>query len=177
MPEEVDYYIDEEGNVRVEKQESQFEPVPADEYDLIIQKVEIREGKESGKPYFAIEHAITSTDEDVDNQRVWENISPQAPWRVTQLIEGIYGVDEEIEDGEMMEFNIFDLFGMTVTARVGLEEGRDGVVRNNIVRYLPADEGANLEQSVKPPKKKAAAKKKKAPTKRKAAAKRKSSKK
>lgn len=177
MAEEVDYYIDEEGNVRVEKTESQFEPVPADEYDLIIQKVEIREGQESGKPYFSIEHAITSTDEDVDNKRVWENISPSVPWRITQLIEGIYGVDEDIEEGEMMEFNIFDLYGMTVTARVGLETGRDGVIRNNIVRYLPADEGANLEQSVKPPKR-AAAKKKKAPAKKKkAAAKRKSRKK
>jgi hypothetical protein len=178
MPDEQDYYIDEDGNVQVKKEESKFEPVPADDYDLIIQKVEMRTGQDSGAPFFAIEHAITSDDEEFDNRRVWENISPSVAWRVTQLVEGVYGPQDEIEEGEMMEFNIFDLFGMEVAARVGIEEGRDGVPRNNIVRYYPAEEGANVAQALKPPKKKAAAKKKttkkkpkKKPTRRKSTAK------
>jgi len=151
MPDEKKYTLDEEGNVKIVKEESKFDPIPADEYDLIIQNIETRTGKDSHEPYFSVEHSVVHNEE-FENKRIWENVSPSAAWRVTQLVEAAYG-PLDVEVGEEFEFNIFDLFGAEVRARVGLETGQDGVVRNNIVRYLPKGEGATAGAltSVKPP--------------------------
>jgi hypothetical protein len=141
MAEEQDFYIDEDGNVKVKYTESQFEPIPAGEYDMIIQNVEVRRGKESGDQYFAFEFRTSDPDGEYDNKVVWENISPKAAWRMTQLIE---------------------------TARVGLEEvergSRKGEMRNNISRFIPL--GGELEEEIAPPKK---APRKRAPAKKAAA--------
>ena len=154
--------IDAEGNVTFAYQAgSDFEPVPAGEYDLIVQNVEVKQGKDSGKDYFAFEFRISDENEEYDNKPIWENISPVARWRVTQLLESVYGA-MDVEEDEEVEFNLFDLFGAKVVAQVGQETNNKGRVVNNIGRFLSDDEGENLEESVKPP-----AAKKKAPAKRK----------
>lgn len=134
-----DYYIDEEGNVKVNYEKSSFEPIPAGEYDLVIQQVEIREGQDSGDPYFNIELRVTDPDDSLDNKPIWENVSPSVAWRVNQLLEAVHGPNTELEEGDEVEFNIFDLYGAKVRARVGLEERRDGAgMTNTILRFLPA---------------------------------------
>ena len=149
---EQEYTIDEDGNVQVQYKESTFEPIPSAEYDLIIQNVEVREGQDSGQPYFAFEFRTSDPDPDLDNKVVWENISPQAAWRVTQLIESAWG-PQDLEEDDILEFNIFDLFGTRVRARVGLEEiekgPRTGEMRNCITRFLVA--GEEEGPSKKPP--------------------------
>lgn len=138
-----EYYIDDEGNVKVKYKTSSFEPVPAGEYDMIIQDIDVRTGKDSGNPYFHVEFRISDTDPALDNKVIWENISPAAEWRVTQLVEAVYGKFDNLEEDDEIEFNIFDLFGARVRARVGLEEieqgARKGEMTNNISRFLPAD--------------------------------------
>jgi hypothetical protein len=152
MPDK-DYYIDEEGNVRVNYEKSSFEPIPAGEYDLIIQNIEIREGQTSGKPYFNIELRVSDPDDSLDNKPVWENISPSVNWRVSQLLEAVYG-PQDVEEGEELEFNIFDLYGARVRARVGLEERQDGAgMTNTILRFLPSVDGEAALTPVQPPKK------------------------
>lgn len=178
MPDQEETYrIDAEGNVVVDYQESSFEPIPSAEYDLIVQNVEVKEGRKSQKPYFAFEFRTSDPDPDLDNKVIWENISPSAAWRVTQLIQAVYGVDEDLAEGDQIEFNIFDLFGAKVRARVGLEEvkegSRQGEMRNCITRFLPAGEDYGALDSEQPAKK--AAKKKKAPAKKKSTAKKKAS--
>jgi len=154
-----EYYIDDEGNVKVKYKGSSFEPVPAGEYDMIIQDVEVRTGKESGNPYFHIEFRISDADPSLDNKVVWENISPVAQWRVTQLVEAVYGKFDDVEEDDEIEFNVFDLFGAKIRARVGLEEieqgSRKGEMTNTITRFIAADSEPQPE-----PKKKAPAKKK-----------------
>lgn len=151
-----DYFIDEDGNVKVLYEKSSFEPIPAGEYDLIIQQIEIREGQDSGEPYFNIELRVTDPDDALDNKPIWENISPSVNWRVNQLLEAVYGPNTELEEGDEVEFNIFDLYGASVRARVGLEERQDGAgMTNTILRFLPS-EGQGV-----PVKKKSTAKKKK----------------
>jgi len=160
-----DYFIDEDGNVKVRYEKSSFEPVPAGEYDLIIQQIEIREGQDSGEPYFNIEMRISDPDDSLDNKPIWENISPSVAWRVNQLLEAVYGPQDDLEEGDEVEFNIFDLYGAKVRARVGLEERQDGAgMTNTILRFLPT-EGKPVPT------------KKKAPAKSKAKGKRKSKKK
>jgi hypothetical protein len=59
---------------------------------------------------------------------------------MTQLIEAVEG-PLDAEEGDDVEFNVFDLFGAKITARVGLEEvergSRKGEMRNNISRFIP----------------------------------------
>jgi hypothetical protein len=167
MADEQDFYIDDDGNVKVKYTESQFEPIPAGEYDMIIQNVEVRRGKESGDQYFAFEFRTSDPDGEYDNKVVWENISPKAAWRMTQLIEAVEG-PLDAEEGDEVGFNVFDLFGAKITARVGLEEvergSRKGEMRNNISRFIPL--GGELEEEIAPPKK---APRKRAPAKKAAA--------
>lgn len=139
---EAEYEITEDGRVIFHKQSGgDFAPVPVGDYELVIQSVEQRFGKESGKPYFAFEFRTSSTDAELDNKAVWENISPEAAWRLTQLWEAVNGKTEE-EDGAQLEMNVFDLFGAHVVARLGLETGQDGKIRNKITRFYAAAEEA-----------------------------------
>ena len=155
-----EYTIDADGNVVFNYQEGQsFEPVPAGEYDLIVQNVEVKQGRDSGKDYFAFEFRITDANEEFDNKPVWENISPTARWRVSQLLESVYG-SMGVDDGEAVEFNLFDLFGARVRAQVGQETNNKGRVVNNIGRFLSeGDESGALDSETPPKKKKAPAKK------------------
>jgi hypothetical protein len=172
MADEQEYYIDEDGNVKVLYTESQFEPIPAGEYDLVVQDVQVKTGQDSGDPYFAFEFRTSDTDPEFDNKVVWENISPKTAWRITALLESVYG-PMDLEEGDEMEFNVFDLFGATFRARVGLEEvqkgTRKGEMRNNIARFVTQGEVAEIAEAApskkgtrkrKTPAKKAATKKK-----------------
>ena len=137
---EADYEITEDGRVIFHKTSGgEFAPVPVGDYELIVQSVDQRFGKDSGDPYFAFEFRTSSTDPELDNKAIWENISPKAQWRLTQLHEAVNGKDDAQEDGEVLELNVFDLFGAKVKARLGLETSKlDGKVRNKITRFYPA---------------------------------------
>ena len=145
-----EYTIDAEGNVTYAYAKgADFEPVPAGEYDLIVQNVEVKQGKESGKDYFAFEFRISDSNEEYDNKPIWENISPTAAWRISQLLEAVYG-DMEAEEGEDVEFNLFDLFGARVHAQIGQETNNKGRVVNNVGRFISEDEPGVLESDTPP---------------------------
>lgn len=147
---EAQYTLDDQGNLTIPfAPGGDFEPVPAGEYDLIIQQIEVREGRESGDPYFALELRITDPDPEIDNKPVWENISPKAAWRVTQLVEAVYGEIDEVEEGDDIDINIFDLYGAQVRADVGQEENNKGRVVNTINRFLVAEGGGSSKTSSK----------------------------
>lgn len=166
MADQPNYTIDDEGNVSYEHSSSTFEPIPADDYDLIVQNIEVKTTKDKKSQYFAFEFRTSDPDDDLDNKPIFENISPKAGWRISQLIAAVEGEMEDIEDGDTVEFNIFDLFGAKLRARVGLEEieqgSRKGDMRNNIVRFTPLGEELEEVFEEPPPAKK---KKKKAPKK------------
>ena len=151
-----DHTIDSDGNVTYRYQKgADFEPVPSGEYDLIIQTVEVRQAKDPPhNDFFAFEFRVTDADEECDNKPIWENISPSARWRVTQLLESVYG-PMEVDEDEEVEFNIFDLFGARVRAQVGQEVNNKGRTVNNIGRFL-VEGGEVLDGDAPPAKKKKA---------------------
>lgn len=123
-----------------------FDPVPADDYSVIIEKAEYREASEEGK-FDYINLTLKITEGEHEGRNVWMvwSFSPKALWRMKDdLVElEVIGPDDELEfDYDEDAENALvepEVVGLPAIATVGLRtyEGRE----QNQVEGLRAQSG------------------------------------
>ncbi len=113
-----------------------FEPIPAGTYELLISDAEEKEGNKA--PYLNLILEVTDAeDAELVGRKVWDILSFSAAslWRLHQFLLAV-GFEEETLQGEV-DFDPADLLGYSVTAIVGIEPARDSYpARNRVKRYL-----------------------------------------
>lgn len=130
--------------------EGGFEPLPEGSYEVIIERVEVRESNSSDNDYLNWEFKVT--EDDFEERRLWmiTSLSPKALFRLKDNFLAL-GVLEEDEDMELEWEDDIDitpkegprliepeLEGLACTVTVGNEvyEGRE---RNKVVDLQAAD--------------------------------------
>jgi hypothetical protein len=80
---------------------SSFEPVPEGRYEVIVERVEVRESKSSDNNYLNWELRIT--DEDYEDQRLWmiTSLSPKALFRLKDIYVALGVIEGDEEDFEI----------------------------------------------------------------------------
>lgn len=143
-----------------------FEPVPEGRYEVIIERVEVRESKSSDHDYLNWEMKIT--DEDYEDQRLWmiTSLSPKAMFRLKDTLVAIGAIDGDEEDFELewdedvditpKEGPVLtnpDVEGMAAVAVV-FNEMYEGKEQNRVKELLGGDAGTT-EPEEKPKSKRA----------------------
>lgn len=87
-----------------EVESSSFEPLPEGNYEVVVDRVEVRESKSSEHYYLNWELEVT--DEDYENQRLWmiTSLSPKAMFRLKDVFLAL-GVIEGDEEGFELEWD------------------------------------------------------------------------
>jgi hypothetical protein len=142
----------------------EFEALPEDEYDAIIEKAEMRLPTEDGKfPYINLQFKITESGE--YEGRVTFTIlsfSPKALFRMKQAFEnlGIIDPDDELDidyDEETFAVTSPELVGVPCRLTLGTRT-YEGNLQNE-VKAITAIDGAKVGEKTTPARKPAAAKK------------------
>lgn len=126
-----------------------FDPVPEGTYEVIIEKVEVRDSKSSDNDYLNWEFRIT--DEEYEGQRLWNitSLSPKALFRLKEdlLTLGVIEEDEEVEleweedvditqsEGPRLLFPEVEGLACCVQVRNEVWEGKE---RNKVAAVLEA---------------------------------------
>lgn len=128
---------DQEGNIFFKKAASRtFALIPNGEYTVTIENVEKKDGPKG--PYLALTMVVVSDIEEINGQKLWENVSYAAEFKITQLWEAINGSVEDQPEGTEMSLNMYDLFGALIEVKVGTEKAQDKVTDRNVVKaFLP----------------------------------------
>ncbi len=119
--------------VKLDEVSSSFEPVPADTYNVRVDKCkQIAESKASGKPMLHWEFLITEGD--FEGQRLFldTSLQPQAMFKVKQILEACKF--EWDEDG----FDDTDLPGAELQVGVELSEW-NSKPSNKVVEFMPIE--------------------------------------
>jgi hypothetical protein len=79
--------------------ENSFEPLPEDDYECIVENVEVRESKSSDNPYLNWE--LTVQNEEYEGRKIWlgASLSPKALFTLEEMLVnlGVIEPDEKIE--------------------------------------------------------------------------------
>lgn len=77
--------------------ESSFEPLPEGEYEVIIDRVEVRESKSSDNDYLNWE--MTVQDDEYEDRKLWmiTSLSPRALFRLKDVLLALEVIDENEE--------------------------------------------------------------------------------
>lgn len=99
-----------------------FTPVPEGEYNVVLEKAEMKKAKTDGSDMISVTWSIT--DEEYENRKLFENYSlkPQALWKLKNTL-GALGFDVS----GALEFDVEDLVGQEAVALVVIEtyEGKE----------------------------------------------------
>lgn len=130
--------------------EGSFQPMPEGQYEVIIDKVEVRESKSSDHNYLNWELVVQ--DDENEGRRLWmiTSLSPKALFRLKDVFSAL-GLDVEADDFELVwdeEVEVTpqsgplvlepDITGMACVAVVR-NEVYDGKERNKVDEILSAD--------------------------------------
>ena len=117
-----------------------FDPIPAGVYPIVVSSLkQSEEDGPSGYPYFILE--LTVAEGEFENRKLWTNLSmsPKAAFKLKEFLLGV-GVSEEDLAGEF-DFDPDEYEGATAEVAVK-QESYEGVVRNKVTNFLPAEEEA-----------------------------------
>jgi hypothetical protein len=132
------------------------EPIPEGVYPVRIAKVEIRRPDPTDKnpdpyEYASVQFVVIAhpdVDEVLHGRYIFDNPSfaPNANHRLRKLTEAVFGKDEDIDVVDSIKSGRFEnaeVLASVVIQKAG--KGKDGKyyeAKNNIVKYLPLEEGA-----------------------------------
>lgn len=133
-----------------------FEPVPKDEYPVVVDKVTYVEQPEEDK-YDYLAWEMTITEGEFQGRKQWLNtsFSPKALFKLKEVLENLDLFEDELDidyDEDTMLVTTPELEGMPAIAVV--EEGKyNGRPTNNVVTLISADvpkQGAKKTEGKKP---------------------------
>ena len=122
-----------------------FDPIPAGAYPIVVSTVkQSEEDGPSGFPYFILE--LTVAEGEFENRKLWTNLSmsPKAAFKVKEFLLAV-GVPEEDLAGEF-DFDPDEYEGATLEIAVK-QESYEGVVRNKVTNFIPAEEPTTAKKA------------------------------
>jgi len=115
-----------------------FDPIPAGAYSVVVSSLrQSEEDGPSGYPYIILE--MTVADGEFGNRKLWTNLSmsPKAAFKVKEFLLSV-GLSEEDLAVEEFEFDPDEYEGATLDVAVK-QESYEGVVRNKVTNFIPAE--------------------------------------
>ncbi|MDM7940126.1 MAG: DUF669 domain-containing protein [Methanothrix sp.] len=133
----------------------EFEAIPAGNYPIVVEQVEMKQSQNSDYPY--LNYTLTITDGEYANRKLFmiSSLSPKALWRAKAVFQtlGVYQEKMDIQVDDDTNLVVFpELVGAVGIAVVG-QETYEGRIQNRVQDIVPMDDGVanELAQSTPPP--------------------------
>lgn len=112
-----------------------FDPVPEDDYDLLLEDIQIKPGKDGTKPTQMAHCVFTVQGGDYDGRKIWhyQNLTGEGLKYAKVMLESLYGFP--LETGFTLDED--ELVGKTCTAHVTVKPREDDPQRmQNRISYF-----------------------------------------